>query len=117
MVCLEKLLVTWMDHRKCQGLSVTFNNTKKKAMECYHHLKAKETGPVPEFVASMGWFYNFKSRHAFLSVKRSWEAKSAYNDAAALYSVELRAIIEEGGYKPEQVFNMDETGLQWKKNV
>ena len=27
----------------------------------------------------------------------------------------LRTIIEEGGYKPQQIFNMDETGLQWKK--
>lgn len=27
----------------------------------------------------------------------------------------FKAIIEEGGYKPEQVFNMDETGLFWKK--
>ena len=24
-------------------------------------------------------------------------------------------MIEEGGYKPQQIFNMDETGLQWKK--
>ena len=24
------------------------------------------------------------------------------------------AIIEEGGHKPDQVFNMDETGLFWK---
>lgn len=27
----------------------------------------------------------------------------------------FKAIIEEGGYKPEQVFNMDETGLFWKR--
>ena len=57
---LEKMLVTWMDHRKRQGLSVTFNDTKRKTMECYHHLKAKEMGPLPEFVVSMGLFYNFK---------------------------------------------------------
>ena len=38
-------------------------------MEFYHHLKLKETGPVPEFVVSMGRFYNFKSHHAFRSVK------------------------------------------------
>ena len=68
MVSLEKMLVMWMDYRKRQGLRVTFNDTKRKAMECYHHLKAKQTGPVPEFVATTGWFYNFKSRHAFRSV-------------------------------------------------
>ena len=60
MFCLEKMLVTWMDHRRCQGLNMTFDDTKKKAMECYHHLKEKETGPVPEFVTSTGWFYKFQ---------------------------------------------------------
>ena len=83
MVHLERMLVTWMDHRKRQGLSVTFSDTKNKAIECYEHLKANETGPVPEFVTSTGWFYNFKARHAFRSVKQSGEAKSA--DAAASY--------------------------------
>ena len=115
MVRLEKMLVTWMDHRKRQGLSMTFDDTKKRALEIYEHLKAKETGTVPDFVASTGWFYNFKARHAFHSVKRSGEAKSADTDVAASYPDELRVIIEEGGYKPQQVFNMDETGLQWKK--
>ena len=115
MVCLEKMLVTWMDHRKRQGLSVTTEDAQKKALGVYEHLKAKETGPIPEFVASRGWFHNFKSRHAFRSIKRSGEAKSADADAAAAFPDELRAVIEEGGYKPQQIFNMDETGLQWKK--
>ena len=115
MVCLEKMLVTWMDHRKRQGLSVTTEDAQKKALEVYEHLKAKETSPVPEFVASRGWFHNFKSRHAFKSIKGSGEAKSADADAAAAFPDELRAVIEEGGYKLQPIFNMDETGLQWKK--
>ena len=65
----------------------------------------------------MDWFYSFRARHAFHSVRRSGEAKSADADAAASYPDELRAIIEGewGEYKPQQVFNMDETDLQWKK--
>ena len=35
MVRMEKILVTWMDHRKRQDLNVTFDDTKNKAMECY----------------------------------------------------------------------------------
>ena len=115
MVRLEKMIVTWMDHRKRQGLSVTTDDAQKKAMEVYEHLKAKEDGPVPQFTASRGWFHRFKARHAFRSIRRSGEAKSADADAAAAFPDELRALIEEGGYLPQQVFNMDETGLQWKK--
>ena len=47
MVRVEKMLVTWMDHRKRQGLSVTFDDTKKGALEIYDHLKAKKTAPYP----------------------------------------------------------------------
>ena len=104
MVRLEKMLITWVDHRNHQGLNVTFDNTKK-TMEWYHHLKAKETDPLPTFVARTGWFYNFKARCAFRNVKCSGEAKSTDADAAASYLDELRAII----------FNMDEMDLQWKK--
>ena len=114
MVRTEKMLVTRMDHRKRQGLNVTFDDTKKKAMECFNHLK-QEMGPVSEFSASTGWFYKFKTRYGFHNVKLSGEAKSADEDAAASYPDCLRAIIEEGGYKPQQVFNMDEMGQQWKK--
>ena len=35
MVWMEKMLVTWMDHRKHRGLNVIFGDTKKKAMNCY----------------------------------------------------------------------------------
>ena len=58
MVWTEKMLVTWLDHRKRQGLNVTFYDTEKKATECFNHLK-QEMSLVPEFNASTGWFYKF----------------------------------------------------------
>ena len=117
MIRLEKLVYTWMSHRKHQGLSVTYDDARRKALEIYDHLKSKEEdqSSVPDFSASSGWFYKFKGRFAFHSVKRAGEAKSADEVAAASYPVRLKEIMEEGGYRPEQVFNMDETGLQWKK--
>ena len=90
MVQMEKMLVTW-----------TFNDTKKKAMECFNHLKQK-MGLVPEFNASTGWFYKFKTRYGFHNVKRSREAKSAEEDTAASYPDRLRAIIEEGDTSPSR---------------
>ena len=118
MVRMKKMLVMWMDHRKHQDLNMTFDDTKKKAMECFkffNHLKQKEMGPVPKFNASKGWFYNFTTHYGFHNAKRSGEVKSADEDAATSYPDCLGAIIEEGRYKPQQVFNMDEMGLQWKK--
>ena len=93
---------------------MTSNDTKKKAKECSNHLKRKEMGPVPKFVARMGWFYKLKARYGYHNVKHSGEAKIAVEDAAASYPDCLRAI-KEWGCRPQQVFNMDETGLQGEK--
>ena len=98
MVHMEEMLVTWMEHRKRQGLNITFNDTKKKAMECYHHLKEMETSPVPEFNTSTGWFYKFNNRYAIRSIKRTGETKSTDEDTAASYPDCLSHIIEEGGW-------------------
>lgn len=45
----------------------------------------------------------------------SGESASADHEAAKKFPDELKLIIEEGGYLPQQVFNADETGLFWKK--
>nr|XP_045609716.1 uncharacterized protein LOC123765243 isoform X3 [Procambarus clarkii]XP_045609723.1 uncharacterized protein LOC123765243 isoform X3 [Procambarus clarkii] len=41
--------------------------------------------------------------------------KAINNNAALLYPAEFAAIIREGNYCPEQVFNAGETGLFWKR--
>ena len=112
MVRMEKMLVMWMVQRNCQGLNVTFDGIKNKAMDCYSYLMVKETSLVPEVSASTGWFYKFQAHRGSHNVKCSGEDKTA---AAAFYTDRLGAIIKEGGYKPQQVFNIDGTGLQWKK--
>ena len=43
------------------------------------------------------------------------EAASADANAAHEYPNILKRIIERGGYFPEQVFNVNETGLYWKR--
>ena len=102
MVRMEKMFVMWKDQRKHQGLNVTFDNTKNKAMDYYNYLKEKEIGPIPKFSANTGWFYKFKTRYGFHNVKRSGEAMSADNDDAASYPDRPRAIIEEGGTSPSR---------------
>ena len=69
----------------------TYDDVKKKALDVYGHLKAKDTNPVPEFNTSTDWFYNFKARYDFHKVKRLGEAKSADEDATAAYPACLQA--------------------------
>uniref|UniRef100_A0A8C6UUK7 DDE-1 domain-containing protein n=1 Tax=Neogobius melanostomus TaxID=47308 RepID=A0A8C6UUK7_9GOBI len=71
--------------------------------------------PSP-FNASKGWFHKFQKRVGLKSVFLHGEAASADTAGAEKYvNNKFKAIIEEGGYEPEQVFNMDETGLFWKR--
>ncbi|XP_068223930.1 tigger transposable element-derived protein 1-like [Palaemon carinicauda] len=63
-----------------------------------------------------GWFEKFKRRFGLRSVPFYGEAASA-DQEAALRSVEdeFPELIKEGSYLPEQVFNMDETSVFWKR--
>lgn len=68
------------------------------------------------FNASKGWFDKFQKHFGLKSVSLHGEAASADTTGTEAYANnKFKAIIEDGGYKPEQVFNMDETGLFWKR--
>ena len=111
MVRMEKMLVTWMDHRKRQGVNVTFDDTNNKTMECFNYLKEKEISHVPDFVTSMDWFYKFKMHYGFHSVKLSGEVKSSDEDAAAFVPRS-----SQGHHRGAPVgCNMNRASLQWKK--
>ncbi|XP_068210371.1 tigger transposable element-derived protein 1-like [Palaemon carinicauda] len=80
----------------------------------------KDDDPAPRgkrgFVASKGWFEKFKRRFGLRSVPLYGEAASADQEAALRYvEDEFPKLTKKGGYLPEQVFNMDETGLFWKR--
>lgn len=58
-----------------------------------------------------GWFMRFKE----VITKKQGESASADEQAAANFPKTLAKIIEETKLLPEQIFNVDETGLYLKK--
>ena len=67
------------------------------------------------FNVSHGWFHQFKARANLHNVKVSGEPASTDTVAAREFPEMLQEIVDEGAYLPEQVFNVDETGLYWKR--
>lgn len=69
----------------------------------------------PPFTASRVWLERFKARNNLHLVTQSGEAASADKTAARAYVPVLKKITADGGYTAQQVFNVDETGLYWKR--
>ncbi|KAG7164207.1 Tigger transposable element-derived protein 1-like 57 [Homarus americanus] len=57
----------------------------------------------------------FKKRNKITNINTGGEEASADRVAAREFPPFLREIMEEGQYTEDQVFNMDESGLFWKK--
>jgi hypothetical protein len=58
-----------------------------------------------------GWLGHFKARHSLKQFKHHSEAASADLQAAERERVCIQELIKTYGYKLEDIFNMDETGL------
>ncbi|XP_065783058.1 tigger transposable element-derived protein 1-like isoform X1 [Muntiacus reevesi] len=108
---MERLLSLWIEE---QNLPVSTLLIQDQARRLFAQLQREQGGGgrAETFGASNGWFARFKVRHKVLLTA---EPAVADAQAAARYAAVLRAVLEEGCYSPRQVFNVDETGLFWKR--
>ncbi|XP_020755399.2 tigger transposable element-derived protein 1-like [Odocoileus virginianus] len=111
---MERLLSLWIEEQKRKNLPVSTVLIQDQACRLFAQLQQEQGsgGQAETFGASNGWFARFKVRHNVLLTD---EPAVADAQAAACYPAVLRAILEEGCYSPRQVFNVDETGLFWKR--
>ncbi|CAH2325675.1 tigger transposable element-derived 1-like [Pelobates cultripes] len=56
-----------------------------------------------------------KKRYNLYNLKITGEAASVDTGAAAAFPASLKDVVDRGSYPPEVVFNVDETGLFWKR--
>ncbi|XP_054726261.1 tigger transposable element-derived protein 1-like [Anastrepha obliqua] len=117
---MEKALVMWIEDKSQKRIPVDGIAIKQTALRIYKRIKEVEPGTSsqskqPEFSASTGWMTGFLKRHALHNVKIKGETASADELAAKKFPEKLRKIIEDGGYTSDQVWNVDESGLFWKK--
>lgn len=114
---MEKLLIIWIEDNNKRKIPMSKMTIQEKALGIFENLKKGDTNESEDvtFQASRGWFEKFKNRFNLHNLKLKGEAASADEAASNEYPNILKGIIERGGYKPEQVFNVDETGLYWKR--
>ncbi|XP_067120346.1 tigger transposable element-derived protein 4-like [Centruroides vittatus] len=105
---VEDALVCWLKKIRSSNLPISRPILKQKAMEI-----AGVLGVETDFSASDGWLERFKGRHGVTFKKLCGEKESV--DMISVETWKERVLQEiEKLYKPENVFNLDETRLFYK---
>ncbi|XP_035214767.1 tigger transposable element-derived protein 1-like, partial [Stegodyphus dumicola] len=113
---MEKRLSIWIDDEIDRNMPLSQSIIMEKARRIFYYIQAETIDKSETFVASRRWFNRFKHRNNLHNIKITGEAASGDTKAAAEFPAILKKkIIEEGNYPPELVFNVDETGLFWKR--
>lgn len=103
-------LFLWHEHLRGKGVPVNGPILQEKAL----HFKRQIEGEDGEFTASDGWLDRWKKRYGIRQISISGEALSANKDAVPEFKKLLFSILDKEGISGDQLYNCDETGLNFK---
>ena len=114
---MEELHHVWIEDRRSNGFPLSGNLIRTQARSLYADVQNTlgENSTDRTFSASCGWFGRFKSRNSLRNVSLLGERASADAKAAYSFVEKFETVICGLGLSSKQVFNVDETGLYWKK--
>lgn len=109
---LEKAVYIWFRQKRMEGVPISGPLLCEKAIELYKtlHKDAKDS----DFVASEGWKWRFCKRHGIRQLSLQGEKLAADSDAASEFIESFPKFVKESGYSLDQIFNCDETGLNFR---
>lgn len=107
---VDEALWVWFCQERRKGTPLSGPLVKEKAVKLFEKLG----GDVETFQASEGWFHRWKLRHGIRHVVIAGEKLSADDDAAKDFVEKFQKLVSDSNLVAEQVYNVDETGLNYK---
>lgn len=105
---VDKATFTWFCNARSHNIPVTGTILKEKAV-----MISKSISQETTFEASHGWLTKFINRNNI--TWRALSGESADVDENVVNSWQINLANVCAGYKPEDIFNIDETGLNYKQ--
>ena len=112
---LEHTVYAWLCEKRSSGQPMSGKLLAEKALMVFEILQ--NGGSIPKevkFNASQGWLDRFKERHSMRTLQTKGEKASADTESSRAFSEETAMLVRDQKYALEDLFNADETGLQYK---
>lgn len=106
---LDEATFLWFTQERQKGVPISGPLIQEKALQLNKMLNGDST-----FTASNGWLDRWKKRHGVRQLSITGEKLSADFAAANDYLDEFSDLIGSENLSPQQVYNADETGLNFK---
>lgn len=100
---IDKVCFDWFSRSRSQNIPISGSLVKAKAQEI------AEKSNVANFRASNGWLEKWRKRHAISFKCISGESADVSQEDVNQFKIKLPSLLL--GYRPEDVYNADETGL------
>ncbi|XP_066257537.1 jerky protein homolog-like [Euwallacea similis] len=106
---VNEALFMWFNQQRSKGMSLSGPILQQKALMISRHFLE-----IDQFTASSGWLDRWKKRYGVRQLTVCGEKLSADVSSVDKFKQDFKKQIENCGYTCDQIYNCDETGLNYK---
>ncbi|XP_053667569.1 tigger transposable element-derived protein 2-like [Anopheles marshallii] len=105
---LDASMLSWYNESRAAGIPVTSAMCIEQAKFLHERLDMKRS-----FSASSGWLTRFKQRYGIAGVYTHSKTKAGSSSSADKFCYQFQQVMQNEEWLPDQIYNVDETGLYW----